>query len=265
MKKPNRPKTDRSSGRDKDVVRMHGFRSAYAVAKYRPKAIVRAYFDEVHAGQYGPLMKILAAERTAYRLVSSDELTRVSSSQHHEGVCLLVKPRPEPEIEAWLRACPPAAFTVVLDDVQNPHNVGAIVRMAAHFGAQGLWASPPLTKHGAMARVAEGGTETVDIFDSGSVVPGLLRLRRAGFQIVGADPSAKVSLFEHRFARRSALVLGAEQEGLSELVQPELEVGLRIPGTGAVESLNVAAAAAIFCAEYVRQRAERKRPEHEGS
>ena len=246
------------SRRDNDVVRVHGLRSTEAVIERRPEAVVRAYIDEAKSFDYGPLMSKLASHRVAYRLVPSDEMERVSGSRHHEGICLLVKPRPVPSVDEWLSTCPAAASVIVLDDVRNPHNLGAIIRMAAHFGVSGVWSTASVPNHGALARVAEGGTESVDIFEVPTTVAILPRLRRAGFEIVGASPSAETSLFEHRFPRRVAFVLGAEQEGLSETAVAELDVSLKIPGTGAVESLNVSVSAAVCVSEYARQRAEKK-------
>lgn len=244
---------------DDDVIKVHGARAARAVLERRPDAIVRGYFEEARKASFSDVMRALAAARVAYRLVPADELDRVAASRHHEGICLLVKPRPIPSLEAWISRCPPAALALVLDGVENPHNLGAIVRTAAHFGARALWCVGQAPLHGAMARVAEGGAEAVDVWSVPSPAPVLAGLSAAGFQVVGADQAGPASVFDHRFARRTALVLGAEHEGLSALVRPQLEVELAIPGTGAVESLNVASAAAVLMAEYARQRANRPR------
>ncbi|MBX2813732.1 MAG: hypothetical protein KTR25_18085 [Myxococcales bacterium] len=244
---------------DRDVVRVHGYRAAAAAVKNRPAAVVRAYVDEAHAATYGDMMRVLATHRVAYRLLPSEEMVRVAGSGHHEGICLLVKPRSPPDIETWLRSCPAAASAIVLDDVRNPHNLGAIIRMAAHFGVVGVWSTGLVPNHGALARVAEGGAESVDIFQVTTTAVILPRLHRAGFEIVAASPKAKTSLYAHRFPRRVAFVLGAEQQGLSEQSAALVDLSLTVPGTGTVESLNVSMAAAIFVSEYARQRTERSR------
>lgn len=255
------PPMERRDGRrrrpDDDVVKVHGYHSASATLKARPEAVVRAYIEDAQKVSFGPMMSELAAARIAYRVVPGHEMERVSASRHHEGICLLVKPRPEPDIDTWLRSCPPAAMALVLDGVANPHNLGAIVRTAAHFGARGIWVVGQVALHGAMARVSEGGLEAVDVFATHNPVEVLRKLGRGGFALVGADQVAEDALFSHRFSRRTAVVLGAERDGLSEEVRGELELSLAIPGTGAVESLNVAAASAVVLSEYARQRAER--------
>ncbi len=244
-------------GPDDDVLKVHGQHAANAVLARRLGDVVRGYFDESRRASFGEAMRTLAGARIAYRLVPEDELARVAKSQHHEGVCLLVRPRPPLELEAFLSACPPAALAVLLDGVENPHNVGAIVRSAAHFGARAVFALGPLEPAGALARVAEGGAEAVELAEL--AFAGLDRIVEAGFELVGASPAAERSSFEHRFFRRTLLVVGAERAGLSARLEARLTTHLRIPGTGAVESLNASGAAAVLMAEYARQRAELSR------
>lgn len=251
-RKPPGPRRGRP---DDDVVKVHGYYTAVATLRARPEAVVRAYIEEAQKVAYGPVMRDLAAARVAYRVVPAGEMERVSGSHHHEGICLLVKPRERPSFETWLKNAPAAASVLVLDGVSNPHNLGAIVRTAAHFRVQGLWVVGQVAMHGALARVSEGGIEHLDVFETLNPVEVLRGLKRAGFALVGADQGADPSLFEHRFSRRTALVLGAERDGLSEPVRAELESSVSIPGSGAVESLNVSAATAVLLAEYARQRA----------
>lgn len=252
---PSRPRRP-----DDDVVKVYGQHSVLAALRARPEAVVRAYIDEGRKVSLGPLMRDLAAHRIAYRVVPTRELERVAASQHHEGACLLVKPRVVPSLEAWVGSCPPAASALVLDGAKNPHNLGAIVRTAAHFGVRGVWIVGSVSLHGALARVAEGGMESVDVFTTTHPVEVLRTLARAGFALIGADQTSSESLYAHRFARRTAFILGAEREGLTDIVRPELETALSIPGTGAVESLNVSTSAAVMVSEYARQRASKRGP-----
>ncbi|MEL6187844.1 MAG: TrmH family RNA methyltransferase, partial [Myxococcota bacterium] len=209
-------------------MKVYGLNAVFAALRARPEAVVRAYIDEAKKVTLGPLMRDLAAHRVAYRVVPSAELERVAASHHHEGACLLVKPKALPTLEAWIERCPAAALAVVLDGVRNPHNLGAVIRTAAHFGARGLWVVGSVSLHGALARVAEGGMEAVDVFSTTSPVTVLRALARAGFAVVGADQTAEISLYSHRYSRRTALVLGAENEGLSESVRSEMEVSVGI-------------------------------------
>lgn len=241
--------------RDADVVKIHGHAAAEAAFRARPEAVVRAYIDTTRQGRFSELMRALAAARVAYRLVPPEELERVTKSRHHEGICLLVKPRPEQSFEEWARDCPAAASVVILDGVSNPHNLGAIVRTAAHFGARAVWQVGRAPVHGALARVAEGGAESVPVFSVSSAVEPIRQLKEVGFEVCAATvQEGSETLFESSLPRRTAFVLGAEQLGLSEDALALADRSLWIPGTGAVESLNVASAAAVFLAEHARQR-----------
>jgi len=84
------------------------------------------------------MLKAAARRHIAYREVEAEELTRIAQSVHHEGVCMLVKSRPTPTTTALIAATKPQGLLVALDGVQNPHNIGAILRSAAYFGARGL-------------------------------------------------------------------------------------------------------------------------------
>lgn len=247
-----------AGGPDRDVVKLHGRRAVASAWDRRPEAVVRVYVDRDARGELGGLLKALAARRVAYRLVDAAELDRVADSRHHEGVCALVRPAPVPSFEAWLGSCGPAALVLALDGVVNPHNLGALVRTAAHFGATGVWTVGEPPRHGACARVAEGGLEHVPLLGTPDL-PGILeRLAEAGFMVVGAQQDADDGVFGTRLSRRTALVLGSERTGLSAEVASRLEAAVMIPGSGVVESLNVAAAGAVLMGEWYRQRAEAK-------
>lgn len=242
------------------MVRIYGARAALQVLSSRAGDVVRGYFSESRGSAYRDAMRSLAEARVAYRVVPEADLDRVTQSRHHEGICLLTKPRDPMEVAAWVKSLPPASLVVILDGIGNPHNLGGIVRSAAHFGARGVWvASEVSPNQGAMARVAEGAAERIDVQHAPTLVPVLVELARSGFEVVGATPRGDVSLFQHRFARRTAMVFGSEREGLSIDIEAQLEVRLRVPGTGLVESLNVASAASVMMSEFARQRATKTR------
>ncbi|RMG93503.1 MAG: rRNA methyltransferase, partial [Candidatus Dadabacteria bacterium] len=114
---------------------MYGRSACRALADRRPDDVIRAFLAEDRIGEFGPLLRHLARRRVPYRVVGPEELERVSGSRHHEGICLVAKlPRaPTPE---ELAAEPGPARVLALAGVSNPHNLGAIVRTAAQFGAR---------------------------------------------------------------------------------------------------------------------------------
>jgi len=196
-----------------------------------------------------------ARRRIAYREVDEEELSRIAGSLHHEGVCVLARELAAPDLETMARRTEPRGLIVALDGVQNPHNIGAILRSAAFFGAVGLVLAgqrgaradglPP-----AALRVAEGGAEHVGVLRVPDLVTALRQLAQAGLSIVGADAHAERSLAALRWPPRAVLVLGSEAAGLAPEVRAMCDVTARVVGRGALESLNVSVAAGVMLASH---------------
>ena len=166
-------------------------------------------------------------------------------------------PAAEANLSDWLRDLKPGPqLAVWLDGVGNPHNLGAILRSAAHFGAAGLLLpkDSPLALSGAAARVAEGGAEQVPLVRMGRADNSLDQLRSAGFGAVATVVRGGKPLYGTALPERMLLVMGAEQTGIDPALAQAAALRVAIPGTGAVESLNVAAATAVFLGEWWRQR-----------
>jgi TrmH RNA methyltransferase len=141
-----------------------------------------------------------------------------------------------------------------LDGVGNPHNLGAILRSAAHFGVAAILLpkASTLALSGAAARVAEGGAEAVPFVRMGRDDNAIAQLRGAGFALAATVVRGGTSLFAARLPKRVAYVLGAEGEGMDPALVAACDLRLSIPGSGTVESLNVAAATAVLLAEWAR-------------
>jgi TrmH RNA methyltransferase len=188
---------------------------------------------------------LLAKARRPYRMVSAEELTTIAGTSHHGGIAAVALQRHLPPLDA---ENPPAApLLLVLDRVANPHNLGAIARSAAFFGVRAM----VLADGGAMPsdaayRTAEGGLEEIDMFRArdlagalGAMAP---RYRRIA-AVVAADAAPVQDVPRDR---PIALVLGHEERGISPAVLAVCRRHVRIAGSGRVESLNVAQAAAVM-------------------
>jgi TrmH RNA methyltransferase len=143
---------------------------------------------------------------------------------------------------------------VLLDGVGNPHNVGAVLRSAANFGAGGLIvpSEAPAVLSGAACRVAEGGAESVPMAQLARGEEALGALRAAGYAIAATVPREGADLYARPLPSRLALIFGAEGEGMNETLIRAADLRLTIPGSGAVESLNISASAAVLFAEWWR-------------
>jgi TrmH RNA methyltransferase len=141
-----------------------------------------------------------------------------------------------------------------LDGVGNPHNLGAILRSAAHFGAAAvlLPKHSTMTLSGAAARVAEGGAEHVPFVRLGREDNAIAQLHGAGFQVVATVVRGGSDVFATPLPQRVVYVVGAEGEGMDPKLVALCDQRIGIPGSGAVESLNVAAATTVLLAQWRR-------------
>jgi TrmH RNA methyltransferase len=144
---------------------------------------------------------------------------------------------------------------VLLEDVKNPHNIGAIIRIAAHFGVRALLLpdeAQAKRPSSALLRTAEGGAESVELVAVGDLQSTLEDLAQLGFRALATSSHARDSIYSWKPPERTVVLLGSEGEGLSKAALSVSDSVVAIPGTGAVESLNVASAAAIVLGEIYR-------------
>ena len=176
----------------------------------------------------------------------------------HQGVAVAADPLP-PRALADILAAPDAAaaphIVVVLDQVSDPHNVGAVLRSAAAFAARAVvvpdHGAPAVT--GVVAKAASGALETVPLVRVGNLARALERLKAAGFWCVGLAAEAPQSLAALELPERIALVLGAEGGGLRRLTRESCDYLAHLPTRGTTGSLNVSNAAAVALYELTRR------------
>ena len=241
-------------GRDAEM-RLYGLNAVRAMFARRPQALRKLYLTESRIPQLQPLLKWCVANRVGYRVVEDADLQKLAASSHHEGVVAdVLREEPQP-LTSWLRALPAGPQCALwLDGVGNPHNLGAILRSAAHFGVGAILLPKhsPLALSGAAARVAEGGAEAVPFVRLGREDNAIAQLHGAGFALAATVVRGGAGLFGHELPQRLVYVLGAEGEGMDAALTAACDLQLSIPGSGEVESLNVAAATAVFLAEWAR-------------
>ena len=183
---------------------------------------------------------------TAQRASVRDLDRRLGPDTVHQGVLLETEALPEPTLEDLVAQ--PGPPLLVLDQVTDPHNVGAVLRSAAAFGAAGLVItrrhSPPLA--GTLAKAASGALEHVPVALVQNLARALAELKALGVVAIGLDGSAEQALESMtRWPERSALVLGAEGKGLRQLTRETCTELRHIRTPGPLDSLNVSNAAAV--------------------
>ena len=247
------PRVPRPTGE----LRLYGVNACVAAFAARPQDLRKVYLTEARIAALKPVLAWCVKNKLGYRVVETGDLDKLSGSKHHEGVCFEMLRRAPLELDALLGAQPAAnqpALLLWLDGVGNPHNLGALLRSAAHFGAGGVIVpqASSLDLSGAAARVAEGGAEAV---------PDVRVADESERCILCARPVTRSwprssrwrRLYASSLPKRLVLVFGAEGEGMSRMFIDTADMRLTIPGSGAVESLNIAASVAVFLGEFRRQ------------
>ena len=187
-------------------------------------------------------------KEVAITLAEAPDLGRlVPNDAPHQGVVIEVEPLEEAWLDDLLNDAPEPAVLLVLDQVTDPHNVGAILRSAAAFGAIGIVTqdrhSPP--ESGTVAKAASGALERVPWARVVNLARALEEIGEAGFWRIGLAGDADTELKQALGPKRVALVLGAEGPGLRPNTREHCDALARLPITDAVESLNVSNAAAV--------------------
>lgn len=245
-------------GRGNDELRLYGWNAVQALFAKRPQALRKLYLVESLIPRMQPVLKWCVANRVGYRVVEEGDLNKLAATTHHEGLVADVLRAPVLALEAWLATLPAdaPALALWLDGVGNPHNFGAILRSAAHFGVKALLlpAGSTLALSGAAARVAEGGAESVPLVQLPDNAQAMAQLRAAGFGLAATLVEGGADVFRASLPARLVYVMGAEGEGMDRTLAGECDQQVSIPGSGAVESLNVASATAVLLAQWVSRR-----------
>ncbi len=195
------------------------------------------------------------------RRVSRDVLDNESRGGSHQGVVADVARRADVTLDELADSAAGPPLIVVLDEVEDPQNVGAILRTVDAAGATGVVRQTrrAAALDGAAAKASAGAVNYVPVADVVNIARSLEELKKAGVWTVGLDADAEMSYYEWDLTLPTALVVGAEGHGLRRLVRERCDQVVSIPMLGHVGSLNVSAATAIVLYEAVRQRRSRSR------
>jgi 23S rRNA (guanosine2251-2'-O)-methyltransferase len=237
---------------------VYGLHAVTAALKRNPQSVIELFFD---AGRQDPRARKVAelAQGTGIQMHRADaqRLDGLAKGSRHQGVVAFIQQTAmAASVEEVLEDVAGPPLLLVLDGIQDPHNLGACLRVADGMGVHAVLApkdravglSPTVHK------VASGAAESVPFITVTNLARSLRDLKDKGIWIVGTAESGAVSLFEARFSGPLALVLGAEAEGLRRLTQETCDELVSIPMLGTVESLNVSVAAGICLYEVRRQR-----------
>lgn len=237
---------------------IYGFHAVLAKLRRDPEAVFEVYLAaQRHDARAKDVQRL--AESLRLRLVQADaeRLDRMVGTHRHQGVVARIDARRrELKLADVLEGLDEAALLLVLDGVQDPHNLGACLRVADAAGAHAVIAPKDraVGLNATAIKVASGAADTVPYVTVTNLARTLREMQQAGIWVLGAAGEAEKSLYEVDQNGPIAWVLGAEGTGLRRLTRETCDELARIPMHGSVESLNVSVASGICLFEARRQR-----------
>ncbi|MGH9712698.1 MAG: 23S rRNA (guanosine(2251)-2'-O)-methyltransferase RlmB [Candidatus Acidiferrales bacterium] len=213
-----------------------------------------------HGERLEAIVRLAKSRGVPVRFEDRLQVDRLAGTRDHQGIAALAGAKPAVELEDLLREKTAQGLLVLLDGIEDPHNLGAIVRTTLAAGASGVVIPE---------RRAAGLTDTVERASAGALahlpvarVKNLVRameeMKEVGYWLVGLDERAEKSYTDVDYKGSVGIVFGGEGEGLHELTRKRCDFLVSIPTTGPVRSLNVSVAAGVVLFEAVRQRTNQK-------
>ena len=240
--------------------KLFGLHSVQAALDYSPKKIHKAWVDNGRQDKrLGLAVDDLLALGIEPEKVDRKRLDRLADNNNHQGIVIEVEmpgELSESELKTAVENLSETALFLVLDNVQDPHNLGACLRTADATGVQGVI----ITKDNAtgitptVCKVASGAAETVPVYQVTNLSRTLRWLKGEGLWIMGAAGETAQTVYKTDFTVPMALVVGAEGKGLRRLTKEQCDVMVSVPMLGQVDSLNLSVATGVLLYEAVRQR-----------
>jgi len=235
----------------------HAVMAALEDAAVKPQEVLLAAHRQDERSRR--VTELAQAAGVALRLVPKSELDLLAPELRHQGVLALMPERVFEGEDALDLPATPDRMLLVLDGVQDPHNLGACLRTAEAAGVQAVVVpkdrAAGLTP--VVRKAAAGAAERIAVISVTNLARTLRQLKERGYWITGLAGEADESLYDVDLTGPVVLVLGAEGEGLRRLTKEHCDRLVRIPMAGKAESLNVSVAAAVCLFEAVRQRRKR--------
>tara|TARA_R110002050_G_scaffold118195_2_gene235420 strand:+ start:45114 stop:45881 length:768 start_codon:yes stop_codon:yes gene_type:complete len=209
--------------------------------------VTQKYHADVVKKDYGCPVNVVTGEQLS-KLIGDDAV--------HQGIVVDSRPLPEKSLEEVIEDSSEDSSLLVLDQVTDPHNIGAILRSCAVFGIDALVLterhSPKVT--GVLAKIASGALEKIPLVYVGNMVQALNQMKKSGYWISGLAEEGDQFAHQVKFDGKTALVMGAEGSGLRRMTRETCDMLVKLPTSDTFSTLNVSNAAAIILYEAHRQK-----------
>jgi 23S rRNA (guanosine2251-2'-O)-methyltransferase len=243
------------------ITGIHAVREALEAGRAFDRIVIAKGRQDTRAEE---IVQMARAKGIAVRFEERSQIDRLANSKDHQGVVGLVAATPVATLESILERANSSkgqiGLIVLLDGVEDPHNLGAIVRTALAAGAHGV-VIPERRAAGltdTVARASAGALAHLPVAKVTNLVRTMEELKEAGYWLVGLDETAEKSYTEVDYSSPTGIVLGGEGKGLHELTRKRCDFVVSLPTVGPVKSLNVSVAAGVVLFEARRQRGAKK-------
>ncbi|QSA99867.1 23S rRNA (guanosine(2251)-2'-O)-methyltransferase RlmB [Methylomonas sp. EFPC1] len=243
-----------------NLTQLFGIHAVQAALDYSPQKIRRAWVDSQRQDvRLKQVIDDLAKLGINPEKTERKKLEKMADGKNHQGIVVAVElpaMRSEDQLKQDVEALTTTPFYLVLDQVQDPHNLGACLRTADAVGAHGVI----VTKDNAagitptVCKVASGAAETVPVYQVTNLARVLRWLKEQNIWIMGAAGEAEQTVFQTKLDMPLAVVMGTEGTGMRHLTRQHCDFLVKIPMAGQVESLNVSVAAGVLLYEVFRQK-----------
>jgi 23S rRNA (guanosine2251-2'-O)-methyltransferase len=242
--------------------KIYGLHAAQAALAYSPDKISKAWLDaQRNDHRLASLLEDLAKLNIVPEKTERKKLDRMAEGNNHQGIVMeieLPSELTESELKDAVLKLDKLALFLVLDHVQDPHNLGACLRTADATGVQGIITTRDnaagITP--AVCKVASGAAETVPVYQVTNLARTLRWLKEQGIWIMGAAGEAEQTMYQADMALPLAIVVGAEGAGLRRLTREQCDFLVKLPMLGRVTSLNLSVATGVLLYEALRQRSK---------
>ncbi|MDD5229598.1 MAG: 23S rRNA (guanosine(2251)-2'-O)-methyltransferase RlmB [Methylococcales bacterium] len=242
------------------LTKIVGIHAAQSALTYSPQKITRVWLNTERSDKrLETLLETLTDLDVPTEKVDRKKLDKLADGMNHQGVVLevsLPEELSENELKTAVEHLTEPALFLVLDNVQDPHNLGACLRTADATHVHGII----VTKDNAVGitptvcKVASGAAETVPVYMVTNLARTLRWLKGEGLWIIGTAGEAQQTLYQSDFTVPMALVIGAEEKGMRRLTREQCDMLVKLPMLGSVESLNLSVATGVLLYEVLRQR-----------
>lgn len=240
--------------------KIFGIHSVQSALDYSPKNIFFAWVDANRQDKkLSQIIEDLSNLGIKPEKTDRKKLDRLADGKNHQGIVIeveLPKALSEDEFKTAVEKLSQPAFFLILDNVQDPHNLGACLRTADATSVQGVI----ITKDNAtgitpsVCKVASGAAETVPVYQVINLARTIRWLKEQGIWVIGAAGDAQKTLYQTDLNIPIAIVIGAEEKGMRRLTKEQCDLLIKLPMHGQVESLNLSVAAGVLLYEVLRQR-----------